>query len=145
MGGEFNDDLINSGAWTGREELTVAQTKAEHDNHLMKVIADAQTRMHAEELKRQWAMSNTLGGNLIGSWPTDKIHMPDKLLTLEERIATRLFDGNAAARLPFDMVKAWPTPTKVFIFVVQGEQATVLEDDKSLFPSDKLITQLRLI
>jgi hypothetical protein len=35
--------------------------------------------------------------------------------------------------------------SKVFVFVVQGEQATIIEDDWDLFPSDKLITQLRLL
>ena len=34
---------------------------------------------------------------------------------------------------------------KVFVFVVQDGKPVTLEDDASLFPSDKLITALRLI
>lgn len=34
---------------------------------------------------------------------------------------------------------------KAFVFVVHNEQAVVLEDDPGLFPSDRLITQLRAL
>lgn len=34
---------------------------------------------------------------------------------------------------------------KVFIFVVQDNQAVVLDDNAAMFPSDTLITQLRLL
>ena len=34
---------------------------------------------------------------------------------------------------------------RVFVFVVQDNQAVTLEDSSALFPSDTLITQLRLL
>lgn len=34
---------------------------------------------------------------------------------------------------------------KVYVFVVQDNQAVTLEDDANMFPSDQLITQLRLL
>lgn len=34
---------------------------------------------------------------------------------------------------------------KVFVFVVQDNQAVTLEDNATMFPSDQLITQLRLL
>lgn len=34
---------------------------------------------------------------------------------------------------------------KVYVFVIQNDQPVILEDDATMFPSDQLITQLRLI
>lgn len=46
---------------------------------------------------------------------------------------------------PFDYIDAYRVDDdKYYVFVVQNKQAVVLEDG-SLFPSDALITQLRLL
>lgn len=45
----------------------------------------------------------------------------------------------------FDHIDTALGKEKVFVFVVQGDKPAVLEDDAALFPSDTLITQLRLI
>lgn len=69
----------------------------------------------------------------------------DNSFTLEGMIAMRL-RIQQGSRIPFDHLNcAYVTPEKVAVFVVQNGQHMVLEDDANLFPSDTLITQLRLI
>lgn len=46
---------------------------------------------------------------------------------------------------PFDYVNTAVGNEKIFVFIVQDDQPVILEDSKALFPSDVLITQLRLI
>ena len=68
----------------------------------------------------------------------------DNTMTLLGMIAMRLRlrDGD---RSPFDFIQAHKAAeNKYFVFICQGDQAVTLEDD-DLFPSDRLITQLRLI
>ena len=43
-----------------------------------------------------------------------------------------------------DYCHIFESPNLVFVFVVNGNNAAVLEDDPGLFPSDKLIAQFRL-
>lgn len=45
----------------------------------------------------------------------------------------------------FDHIDTALGKDKVFVFILQGDSPAVLEDDAALFPSDTLITQLRLI
>ena len=45
----------------------------------------------------------------------------------------------------FDSLHTSLGKEKVFVFVVQDDKTATLEDDASMFPSDTLITQLRLI
>lgn len=45
----------------------------------------------------------------------------------------------------FDHIDTALGKEKVFVFILQDDKAAVLEDDLGLFPSDTLITQLRLI
>lgn len=46
---------------------------------------------------------------------------------------------------PFAHLETHYAGEKVFVFVVVDDKPVVLEDESSLFPSDTLITQLRLI
>lgn len=48
-------------------------------------------------------------------------------------------------KLPFQHINTAWAGEKVFVFVVQRGEAVVLTDDSNLFPSDTLITQLRLL
>lgn len=48
-------------------------------------------------------------------------------------------------QFPFDHIDTALGKEKVFVFIMQNDQAVVLEDDPFLFPSDTLMTQLRLI
>lgn len=54
----------------------------------------------------------------------------------------RLLEGE---KFPFDSLNTSLGKEKVFVFVVQDDKAVILEDSVDLFPSDTLITQLRLI
>lgn len=45
----------------------------------------------------------------------------------------------------FDHISTALGKDKVFVFIVQNDRAVALEDDASLFPSDTLVTQLRLL
>jgi len=47
--------------------------------------------------------------------------------------------------LPFDDIYTSLGKEKVFVFVVQNGVPIIFEDDIGLFPSDTLVTQLRLI
>ena len=47
--------------------------------------------------------------------------------------------------LPMSYIGAHQTNEKVFVFMVHNEQAVTLEDDVLMFPSDTLITKMRLI
>jgi hypothetical protein len=65
-------------------------------------------------------------------------------MTLEQMIAMRLHikEGHA---MPFEFLRAHRTTDRVYVFIVDKEQAVTLEDDHGLFPSDALITKLRLM
>lgn len=54
----------------------------------------------------------------------------------------RLEDGE---RLPFDFISAYEDGATVYVFTVTNNKPAIFEDDGSMFPSDTLITQLRLI
>jgi len=45
----------------------------------------------------------------------------------------------------FDFIAAHAGPRTTFVFVVSKGQPVTLEDDNELFPSDALVTQLRLL
>jgi hypothetical protein len=45
----------------------------------------------------------------------------------------------------FDHLTVYGAKEKTFVFIAHKGQGQILEDDPALFPSDKLITQLRLI
>lgn len=73
--------------------------------------------------------------------PIDGIGSPDWRM---RAIAMRLHLRNGE-RLPFDHVSTAVTDEKAFVFLVVKKQLVTLEDDINLFPSDTLITQLRLL
>lgn len=82
------------------------------------------------------------GGGLAGySRPMNDVQMEGhrkQMLAMRLRIS----EGD---KLPFDDIHTSLGKEKVFVFVVQNDQAVTLEDDPLMFPSDTLITQLRLI
>jgi len=61
-----------------------------------------------------------------------------------QMIAMRLHTP-AGEMLPFQHLSVCQLQDKTFVFVVQDNQAVTLEDDPVLFPSDSLITSLRLL
>jgi hypothetical protein len=68
----------------------------------------------------------------------------NRVLGLIEMIGVRFF-GKATKELPFDKLDAYRGTDKVFVFLGHNGEASILEDDPNLFPSDKLITSLRLV
>lgn len=48
-------------------------------------------------------------------------------------------------RIPFDFLEVVQMSNRVMVFIAHNDQALQLEDGLDLFPSDQLITQLRLI
>lgn len=96
-------------------------------------------------------VGNTIpAGNVVASrFVTDPpTYQPyrdfDGGVTLVGHIALRLrwLPGNLP---PLDALFAHRADDKVFVFVVVDGQAVTLEDGWDLFPSDALITQLRLL
>lgn len=64
---------------------------------------------------------------------------------LLHKIAMRLH-VHEGALLPFQHIHAYKVDeTKAIVLVVQDKQHVVIEDEWALFPSDKLVTQLRLL
>ena len=65
-------------------------------------------------------------------------HYRMKLIAMRLRIP----EGN---KIPYQDLFTSFSDDKVFVFVVQDGQAVTLEDTATMFPSDQLITQLRLL
>jgi hypothetical protein len=98
---------------------------------------------------------------VIGSYDalTDRIWDGDKWVTTED--LARMADGRKPERVNytpvamiemrlggahgFDHLTVYGAKEKTFVFIAHKGQGQILEDDPALFPSDKLITQLRLI
>jgi len=80
-------------------------------------------------------------------WPTvdpASVFEARSVPSLSEMLATRLRLPRMA-EFPFQHISLAETSEKVLVFVVQNDAYVVLEDGKDLFPSDALITQLRLL
>lgn len=61
-----------------------------------------------------------------------------KLLAMRMRVPE-------GSKLPFEHLSMHVTDTAAFVFLVTKGKPVTIEDDASLFPSDQLITQLRLL
>lgn len=59
-------------------------------------------------------------------------------------IAARM-GWRAGDTVPFDFIAAYKDPASAIVFVVQGGEPTTIEDDAGLFPSDALVSKLRLL
>lgn len=73
--------------------------------------------------------------------PTNDIAYPDNRKSMIA-MRLRLTDG---VKWPFDFLETHLHEERVLVFLVVGGKPVMLEDDANLFPSDTLITQLRLI
>lgn len=67
--------------------------------------------------------------------------------TLREKLAMRMgWDNSANGEAGFNHVHLHQLPTKVLVLAVTKDHGHVLiEDDSVMFPSDQLVTQLRLL
>lgn len=64
--------------------------------------------------------------------------------TPEQMLAMRM-RWSPMERYPLDHISMYIAKDKAFIFVVKDGSHVTIEDDAALFPSDALITQLRLL
>lgn len=72
--------------------------------------------------------------------PFTKARVRGRKPTLEDKLAMRM-DWDF---LPQN-IDVMPGTSKIFVAVVKDDQGTMLEDGRDLFPSDQLITQLRMV
>jgi hypothetical protein len=70
--------------------------------------------------------------------PVENENIRDRML----RMRLRIPEGQLP---PYQHLNTALAGDKVFVFVVNRDEAVILEDSRDLFPSDDLVTQLRLI
>lgn len=121
----------------------------------MALFGSGSHKVTAEEMKRQIEEIRKYGAqqNPLSSWsaanyghlPIKNSYSPD----LTSMIKMRMHRGlglQEGAIFPLDHIHAHKiNDEKVAVLVVHKGQATLIEDDNSLFPSDTLVTQLRLL
>lgn len=96
-----------------------------------------------EAMQRQGAANKYFEEQLKMGMTEDSYHV-EPVLSLTGMIAARL-GIHPSNPLPFDFIQAHHlTPDRVVVFVVNNGEPAMIEDD-ALFPSDKLMTQLRLL
>jgi len=65
-------------------------------------------------------------------------------LTAKQMICMRLHVSEGAM-LPFDFMECYVGENEVIVFLVANGQPITLSDEKTLFPTDQLITKLNLL
>lgn len=94
-----------------------------------------------EELMRQISAAHThaVSGASYPHTPTDIHSVSDRIAMIASRLRCHVDD------FPFRKFASFVEGEKVHIFIVLPAGPTLLEDDAGLFPSDTLMTQLRLL
>lgn len=85
---------------------------------------------------------------MVASRPTvnkDPLHRDLTSKGFRLDLLTKRFNQSEYGPMPFEFLDTHLADDKVFIFVVKGVVPVTLEDDARMFPSDTLITQLRLL
>jgi hypothetical protein len=95
--------------------------------------------------------SNLVTESTINSYVNASPYMSTHISTqspsyysLEQMICMRM-SIREGRKLPFDCLKAHRCSDKVVVFIVHKDQPVMIEDDHGLFPSDALVTKLRLM
>ena len=135
-------------------ESNMAFTK---DPHLgaTSIAGDFDTEEYIQKLYREQAMTDLYSrrNTYPVKYPDLRVsrhHMMTKSESIEHRefrvklLAMRL-RVEEDAPLPWSFIETAFENDTVFVFVLSGGKPVVLEDDANLFPSDTLITQLRLL
>ena len=124
--------MVTGGGGSGASGIA-AQANVYTDNTMPSIFHDPnhQTRMvnTLREAMERNARTETLTSE---SWRRDAINM--RLRNTQGSIPKGLSD-----------LKTSFSADKVFVFIVTGDKAVVLEDEAGMFPSDTLITQIRLL
>ena len=104
--------------------------------------------------------THNLPGGVVRTGGPDHTHtftIPTSKSAAAQASPNRWADGNLDAMLTYRMgwnIKACPfrrvlpqlvTDQKLVVFVVTKTDALIIEDDPNLYPSDTLVTQLRLL
>ena len=115
-------------------------------------LNDIETAMSRHEAERWYGeYDEYLRANdyarMVGSAPRRPAYHNDGIESPRYReqmlaMRMRLREGD---KFPFDAIHVALGKEKVFVFVLQNDNPVTFEDDLSLFPSDTLVTQLRLI
>jgi hypothetical protein len=95
--------------------------------------------IHELTMRAGYKMPNTPGAPTIHPPDTERKTLSD--LRAVEMILMRLH----VSSFPFEFINAHLSGEVVHVFVITEGKPVVFSDDYPLFPSDKLITQLRLI
>lgn len=85
-----------------------------------------------------WDGQSTVGGRPIGQKEIDYASGRKRMIAMRLHIP----EGET---VPFDFLETHLYKETVFVYVSVDGKNVILEDDAALFPSDTLITQLRLI
>jgi hypothetical protein len=141
--------------WAG--DTARAELERANDRHLKDMIA----KKHDAEMQRAMdmgALATSQAGIGIGTQapytglaqgaqgrkPTPQGRFTDG--NMYSMLASRMGWNLVTASPPFDKcVPCKVTEEKAAVFIVTGGKAITIEDDLNLFPSDALITQLRLL
>lgn len=140
------DDIFGKGAQPKIQPLQLPTTAMAEYERQIRELQNAHRNAHRSGLadalqygvgistpKRNF--SKNYGTNIMSMLSEDKAY---QLMAMRLRVP----EGN---RFPADHLSLHVTDKKAFVFLVNKGQATTLEDDPDLFPSDQLITQIRLL
>lgn len=83
-------------------------------------------------------MSSAAGPHSHGFAPSPFEASPIQMIAMRLRVPP-------GQKLPFDHVNAYLSDKVAAVFIVQNGKVVVLEDEPAIFPSDKLIAELRLL
>ena len=64
--------------------------------------------------------------------------------TLRNMLGSRL-RWNSGVKCPFQKVVPYRVTDKIVVFIATKDDAVIIEDDPNLYPSDALVTQMRLL
>lgn len=106
--------------------------------------------MHAHTIKPQapGAHAHTMSGHLMQPAGIAQAKVQQPYVPPREELQRILFGrlrispGNT---YPLEFLDFHYTPSKVYVFCVAENGATIIEDDPTLFPSDTLITAINLL
>jgi hypothetical protein len=107
------------------------------------IAAQAAAQVSAEQLERYKLILEEMRSRLDAP---PKMNMPTLGTDIGRRsmLAMRLHVPDHT-KLPFHYLSTALTDDKVFVFIIIDGQAVTLSDERAIFPSDALVTQVRLL
>lgn len=107
------------------------------------IATQAAAQVSAEQLERYKLLLEEMRSRIDGP---AKVNMPTLGTDIGRRsmLAMRLHVTDHT-KLPFHYLSTALTNDKVFVFIIIDGQAVTLSDERAIFPSDALVTQVRLL